>query len=134
MCLTGLRGVELFHDEKYEAVVGQNISLPCIVKSPTNIRIVSIEWRKETPATTKLVLYSPAHGHHQFWYNATIQIENNSANELVGSYLKLPEVKKWDEGNYSCHIATFPYGSRHIVTQLIIKGKRNGSTRKVMSK
>lgn len=119
--IQGLRGVQLYHYEKLEAVVGQSISLPCIVISPTDAKIVSIEWSKKTHETTKLVLYSSVHGTHQFWENVTIHFEHNSTNTVRGSYLQLPEVKKWDEGNYSCDIAAFPYGSLRTATQLVIK-------------
>lgn len=121
MCLTGIQGAELFHYEKMEAVVGQSVSLPCIVKGPTDNKIVSIEWRKEN---TKLCVYSQLYGIHLFWKNITIQIENNSADAL-GSHLKLSDVKKSDEGIYVCDMATFPDGSKKVETQLIIKGKRN---------
>ncbi|XP_019219105.1 nectin-3-like protein [Oreochromis niloticus] len=113
----GIQGAELFRYEKMEAVVGQNVSLPCIVKGPTDNKIVSIEWSKEN---TKLCVYSQLYGIHLFWKNITIQIENNSADAL-GSHLKLSDVKKSDEGIYVCDMATFPDGSKKVETQLIIK-------------
>ncbi|XP_039889131.1 nectin-3-like protein isoform X2 [Simochromis diagramma] len=116
----GIQGVELFHYEKMEAVVGQNVSLPCTLKSATDNKIVSIEWRKETNKTTKLVLYSQFYGFHLFWQNITIQIEKNGT-DVLGSHLKLSDVKKSDEGIYVCDMATFPDGSKKVKTQLIIK-------------
>lgn len=115
--IQGIQGAELFHYEKMEAVVGQNVSLPCIVKGPTDNKIVSIEWRKEN---TKLCVYSQSHGIHQFWQNITIQIEKKGTDAL-GSHLKLSDVKKSDEGIYVCDMATFPDGSKKVETQLIIK-------------
>ncbi|KAL3971026.1 cytoskeleton-associated protein 5 [Sarotherodon galilaeus] len=116
----GIQGAELFHYEKMEAVVGQNVSLPCTVKGPTNIKIVSIEWSKETNETTKLCVYSQFYGILLIWKNITIQIENNSV-DVLGSHLKLSDVKKSDEGIYVCDTATFPDGSKKVKTQLIIK-------------
>lgn len=116
----GIQGVELFHYEKMEAVVGQNVSLPCTLKSATDNKIVSIEWSKETNKNTKLGLYSQFYGIHLFWQNITIQIEKNGT-DVLGSHLKLSDVKKSDEGIYVCDMATFPAGSRRVKTQLIIK-------------
>ncbi|XP_006800133.1 T-cell surface protein tactile [Neolamprologus brichardi] len=115
--IRGIHGVELFHYEKMEAVVGQNVSLPCTLKSATDNKIVSIEWRKEN---TKLGLYSQFYGIYLFWQNITIQIEKNGT-DVLGSHLKLSDVKKSDEGIYDCDMATFPAGSRQVKTQLIIK-------------
>ncbi|XP_042079298.1 nectin-4 [Haplochromis burtoni] len=120
LIIKGIQGVELFHYEKMEAVVGQNVSLPCTLKSATDNKIVSIEWSKETNKTTKLGLHSQFYGFHLFWQNITIQIEKNGR-DVLGSHLILSDVKKSDEGIYVCDMATFPDGSKKVKTQLIIK-------------
>ncbi|XP_039634539.1 T-cell surface protein tactile isoform X3 [Perca fluviatilis] len=115
--IQGLRDVEVFHYEKMEAVVGQNVTLPCTVKSSTDLKIVSIEWRKNKNEEKKLVLYSEKFGINQFWPNVTMQIEN----KLMGSHLQLFQVAKWDSGFYICDIATFPLGTIRRETELEIK-------------
>ncbi|XP_063343746.1 T-cell surface protein tactile [Pelmatolapia mariae] len=115
--IQGIQGVELFHYENMEAVVGQNVSIPCTLKGSTDIKIVSIEWRKEN---TKLCVYSQFYGINLVWQNITVQIEKNST-DVLGSHLKLSDVKKSDEGIYVCDTATFPDGSKKVKTQLIIK-------------
>ncbi|XP_022065009.2 T-cell surface protein tactile [Acanthochromis polyacanthus] len=119
--IQGLRDVELYRSETVEGVVGQNITLPCIVKNPTDLKIVSIEWSKKTYESTKLALYSSGHGYHYFKSNVTILLQHNDANKLTGSYLNLSEVKKWDSGIYVCEITTFPFGTLRDETELIVK-------------
>nr|XP_019952904.1 PREDICTED: uncharacterized protein LOC109635876 [Paralichthys olivaceus] len=111
--------VERTRYETTEAVVGQNITLPCTIESLPDLKLVNIEWRKKNNNSTKLALFSQGNGVHLFWPNVTIRIEN--ANRLMGSYLHLPEVKKWDSGIYICDIATFPLGSFRRETELKIK-------------
>ncbi|XP_078122075.1 uncharacterized protein LOC144527724 isoform X2 [Sander vitreus] len=100
-----------------EAVVGQNVTLPCTVNGSTDLKIVSIEWRKNKNEDTKLVLYSEKFGINRFWPNVTIQIENKS----MGSHLHLFRVAKWDSGFYICDITSFPLGTIRSETELEIK-------------
>ncbi|XP_059207932.1 T-cell surface protein tactile [Centropristis striata] len=109
----GRQDVEVFHYEKLEAVVGQNVTLPCTVNDSTGLKIVSIEWNKNK--SEKLALYSRGFGLHLFWPNVTMQNTSN------GSYLHLFKVEKWDSGIYICDFATFPYGSITRKTVLVIK-------------
>lgn len=130
MCLTGLQDVEVFHYEKMEAVVGQNVTLPCTVKSSTDLKIGNTEWskNKEEDENTKLAVYNPNFGLHLFWSNVTIQIANMS----MGSYLHLYGVEKWDSGIYICEISTFPHGSIRRETELEIKGKTMAVVKEVL--
>lgn len=120
--IQGLRDVELSHSKTMEAVVGQNITLPCIAKSRhADLKVVNIEWSKEKNENVKLVLHSVGHGTIHFWPNVRIQLIKNDADKVVGSYLHLPEVNKWDSGTYICEVATFPWGSIKAETELTIK-------------
>ncbi|XP_070774005.1 T-cell surface protein tactile [Enoplosus armatus] len=115
--IQGLQDFEVFHNEKMEAVVGQNVALSCSVKSSTDLQIVSIEWHKNKNEKTKLALYSRGYGIHLFWPNVSMQIVNKS----MGSYLHLSGVQKWDSGIYTCDLTTFPLGSIRTETELKIK-------------
>lgn len=128
MCLTGLQDVQVFHEEKMEAVVGQDVVLPCIVKKSTDLQIVGIEWRKNRNENTKLALYSSVFGLNLFWPNVTFQLENSS----IGSNLHLSGVTKWDSGIYICDLTTFPLGSIRRETELKIKGKTRANTCKAV--
>lgn len=116
MCLTGLQDVEVFHRAKMDAVVGQNVTIPCTVEN-TNLQIVSIEWRKNGNENTKLVVYSPGLGTHPFWPNVSIQVENNSMGSLL-----LYGVTKWSDGSYICDVTTFPLGTIRRQTELKVEG------------
>ncbi|XP_030294181.1 nectin-3-like protein isoform X2 [Sparus aurata] len=115
--IQGLQDVEVFHYEKMEAVVGQDVVLPCTVHGHSDLKLVCIEWSKNINEITKLAVYSSSYGVHLFWPNISMQIEN----ETLGSYLHLPGVSKWDSGVYICDIATFPLGAIRSETQLEIK-------------
>ncbi|XP_067464270.1 T-cell surface protein tactile [Thunnus thynnus] len=119
--IQGHQDVELFHDETVEAVVGQNISLHCIVKNITNLQIVNTEWSKRGNETEKLALYTPGFGVNQFRPDVNIQIVNNDANKLMGSYLQLHSLESWNSGIYICDVTTFPFGSTRVETELKIK-------------
>lgn len=108
--------------EVIETVVGQNVVLPCTINSRTDYKIVSIEWSKKNEKNTKLSLYSPRHGLHQFWPNVTLEI-GNDADKSNSFPLHLSAVNKWDSGIYICHISAFPLGSLSFETELKIKGK-----------
>ncbi|KAM4546053.1 uncharacterized protein PAE49_018480 [Odontesthes bonariensis] len=117
--IQGLRDVELIHLETLEVVAGENITLPCIVKDVYDLKIISMEWRKD--GGTKLAVTSPEFGQNKFWPNVTIQNVKHGKKTLIGSYLHLPEAGKWDSGIYSCEITTFPFGSIKNETKVTVK-------------
>ncbi|XP_053197857.1 nectin-3-like protein [Scomber japonicus] len=117
----GLRDVDLFHNETVEAVVGQNVSLPCIVRNITNLKVVNTEWSKRENEIIKLALYTPGFGLRQFRPNVSIQTVYNDAKNFMGSYLQLYEVERENSGIYVCDITTFPFGSVRVETELKIK-------------
>ncbi|XP_058483838.1 uncharacterized protein si:ch1073-15f19.2 [Solea solea] len=109
--------------ETTEAVVGQNVTLQCDIKTRPGLNIVSFEWRKKKNETheEKLALFNLIYGVNKFRPNLSLEFQNNSANMLMCSYLHLSEVKKWDGGVYICDIATFPAGSTRREIELKIK-------------
>lgn len=119
MCLTGQRDVEVFHSPKEEAIVGQDVALPCHLKNSTNLHIESIEWSRDGNKNTKLVVYNSRLGVQKYWPNVNIQILNNS-----GSILHLHGVTKQSSGIYICGLTIFPSGSIRRQTELLIRGKK----------
>ncbi|KAF6719960.1 Nectin-3-like protein [Oryzias melastigma] len=119
--IQGLQNVNVIPGSTVEAVVGQNVSLPCILKEDHDLKIILSEWTKN--GATKLALYSVDHGLHLFWTNVTVQIKKSSTNKILGTYQYLQNVKKWDSGNYNCKIAGFPLSSNISVTSLIVKDR-----------
>ena len=112
--------------------MGQNISLPCIVKNSTNIKVVNTEWSKRENEIKKLALYTPGFGLHLFRPNVSIQTVYNDAKNFMGSYLQLYEVEKENGGIYVCDVTSFPFGSIRAETVLKIKGKADTHTRLYM--
>ncbi|KAK9536589.1 hypothetical protein VZT92_006358 [Zoarces viviparus] len=116
--IQGLPDVEVFHYERIDAVVGQNVTLPCIIKNSPTLMIVSIEWRKNNKhKNSKVALYSPGRGFNLFWPNVTMQTEKAG----MGSHLQLYGVTTQDSGVYICDITSFPLGSISSETVLEIK-------------
>ncbi|XP_054482171.1 nectin-2 [Anoplopoma fimbria] len=104
--IQGLQDVEVFQNKRMEAVVGQNVTLPCTVKKSPGLHISSIEWSKNNPENTKLAVYVPTMGLNMVWPNITMQIENVS----MGYNLQLYRVTTQDSGLYTCSITSFPLG------------------------
>ncbi|XP_054900016.1 uncharacterized protein si:ch1073-15f19.2 [Poeciliopsis prolifica] len=117
--LQGTENAELFVYETMEAVVGQNITLLCYMKDAADHKIVNVKWMKSNGAN--LAVYNLNYGPYHFWPNVTIQEKKNDANKLIGSYLHLPLVNKWDSGIYICGISTFHLGSFTNKTKLTVK-------------
>ncbi|KAF7651447.1 hypothetical protein LDENG_00111070 [Lucifuga dentata] len=117
----GFQDIKVFHDKIKEAVVGQNVTLPCLAKNKTGFQIISTEWSKKDKITTKLALYVQDLGISRFRPNVNIQIQKNDSDKLVGSYLQLQEVDKSDSGVYICGITAFPQGSIRRETELKVK-------------
>ncbi|KAF3840775.1 hypothetical protein F7725_006637 [Dissostichus mawsoni] len=97
----GLQDVDILHYEKMEAVVGENVTLPCIIQDSPSLTIVSVEWKKNKSGNTKLAVYAPTHGLRQLWPNVTMQ------NVPYGSYLHLHSVETWDSGFYIVKLRLF---------------------------
>ncbi|XP_034034225.1 T-cell surface protein tactile isoform X2 [Thalassophryne amazonica] len=113
----GVQVVDVFHYKVKEAVVGQNVTLLCIIRNRTGLDIVQYEWNKNN---TMLALYSKNHGLLVRRPNISLQSKNGS-NIATGSYLQIFGVQKHDSGIYICDITTFPWGAIRRETRLIIK-------------
>lgn len=124
MCLTGLRDVEVLHSKTVETTVGQNITLPCLIKNTTDLKLVHTEWSKRGKTNSKLAVYVPGSGIHLVRPNVAMQIKEHDEDMLMGSYLHLQRVDKSDSGVYVCDITTFPMGSLRGETEVKVEGKR----------
>ncbi|KAK6305864.1 hypothetical protein J4Q44_G00246440 [Coregonus suidteri] len=120
----GVHGVEVFHREWVRAVVGQNVSLPCLLgeKEGRQPLISQVEWRKKgEPEDHKLVVYNPSFGETLSWPNVTLELSRDGKNNLMGTSLVLKGVEARDSGRYICDITTYPNGSIRKVTRLKVK-------------
>ncbi|XP_061595277.1 uncharacterized protein si:ch1073-15f19.2 [Cololabis saira] len=116
--IQGRRDVELFHHPTLDAVAGDSVALPCILKAPADLNVASIEWRKNDH---KLVVFHPHLGENLLWPNVTFRAEKNDQDKLMGSSLLLTGVTEWDSGVYTCDITSFPLGSIKGETRLTVR-------------
>lgn len=123
MCLTGRQDVEVFHLPKEEAIVGQDVALPCHLKNSTGLHIESIVWSRHGHDNTNLVVYNSGFGYKLYQPNVTIQILNGS----TGSILNILGVTKRNSGIYICTLTLFPSGSIRRQTELMIRGKKKAN-------
>ncbi|XP_033834995.1 T-cell surface protein tactile [Periophthalmus magnuspinnatus] len=112
--------VPVFHYKTKEALVGQNVSLPCFLENISGITIVSAEWKN---SFSKLALYVSNYGHKMFSPNVTLKTIYKDNNTLLGTRLELQNISKKDAGTYTCDISAFPTGSHQGQTKLSIKDK-----------
>ncbi|XP_026185220.1 T-cell surface protein tactile isoform X2 [Mastacembelus armatus] len=120
----GLLDVEVIPYETIEAAVGQDVVLPCTIKTTSrDVKVINVEWSKknESGENTKLAVYSPLFGFHPHQANINIEIVKNDTMNLEGFHLHLPAEKTWENGTYICHLTTFPHGSFRSEIQLQIK-------------
>ncbi|KAL0994954.1 hypothetical protein UPYG_G00129900 [Umbra pygmaea] len=119
----GFHSFEVFHHENVKAVVGQNISLPCILqkKKGATTSISQMEWRKKgEPEDHRLVVYHPTFGESRTATNVRLILEKDGQN-TIGSFLIMKAVEKSDNGRYICEITAYPNGSIRKVTRLAVK-------------
>lgn len=108
----------MLHLPKKEAIVGQDVALPCHLKNSTGLHIISIEWSRGGNNNTKLVVYDSRLGTQKYWPNVNIQTDSR------GSTLQLHGVTKQSSGIYICGLTIFPSGSFRRQTELMIRGKK----------
>ncbi|XP_035998520.1 uncharacterized protein LOC105915791 [Fundulus heteroclitus] len=116
--IQGGNNSEQFLYETLEAEVGQNISIPCVMKDEADRKIVGFKWMKN--GGTNLAVYIPIHGQYLYWPNVTIQVKRDDVKNVIGTELYLPSVNKWDSGIYSCEVTIFASDSFTIKTTLTV--------------
>uniref|UniRef100_A0A8B9HSP8 Ig-like domain-containing protein n=1 Tax=Astyanax mexicanus TaxID=7994 RepID=A0A8B9HSP8_ASTMX len=110
-------------------VVGQNVSLPCIVAEKHEVNINQIEWDvKIKDNRERLVVFSPQYRPHYFEPVYLELVNRTNSTILRGSILHLYNVTKKDSGTYFCYITTFPYGSYQNSTVVQVTGKNTTVT------
>ncbi|XP_036822833.1 nectin-4 isoform X5 [Oncorhynchus mykiss] len=86
--------------------------LPCQYQVQEDEQVVQVSWIKELPDGTKEQI-TTAHrteGHTEFGrYSGRVRFE--SRRSMVNSALLILTTEESDEGQYICHISTFPYGN-----------------------
>ncbi|XP_052320095.1 nectin-4-like isoform X4 [Oncorhynchus keta] len=86
--------------------------LPCQYQVQEDEQIVQVSWIKELPDGTKehIITAHRTEGHTEFGrYSGRVRFE--SRHSMVNSALLILTTEESDEGKYTCHISTFPYGN-----------------------
>lgn len=91
--------------------------LPCHYQAQEGQKVVQVSWYKELPDGSKdqIITAHFKEGHTEFGrYSGRVRFESSSPTD--NSALLIPNTEDSDEGSYTCHITTFPYGNfeRHI--------------------
>ncbi|CAN9501879.1 unnamed protein product [Ophioblennius macclurei] len=110
-------GPQLHYDEK--AVVGQNITLNCSIKTHTGLEIIAMEWRNKNDE--KLVVHTFKNGAYYHQQDLSLKVEDDNENHMVFFNLHLSKLKKKDSGTYVCDISTFPFGSIRTEIDLTVE-------------
>lgn len=118
----------IHHFESITAVVGQNISLHCVVEEldiiNNKINIIQMEWIKQQQGTDKkIAVFHPNYPIQYFKNDSLVEGNYSSNGKLKGSVLNLFKVAVNDNGSYICEITSYPHGSIRRITKVNVTGK-----------
>ncbi|XP_026113817.1 hemicentin-1 isoform X1 [Carassius auratus] len=121
--IRGTYGVLIHYNVNATAVVGQNVSLQCIVGEEHDVTIIQLEWIKQhkenEKSDQKIVVFHPGFPTHYFQSGPLLEtVSSSKTRKLQGSILTLYKVSVYDSGNYICEITSYPNGSIKRTTKL----------------
>uniref|UniRef100_A0A8B9EHN1 Nectin-4 n=1 Tax=Anser cygnoides TaxID=8845 RepID=A0A8B9EHN1_ANSCY len=102
------RGVE----RSVTAVLGQDVVLPCRYRAQEGEQVVQVTWLKRGPAghSAEVAVLNRQHGEHvQDAYAG--RVLRRAPGALEDGAIVLRNAVQGDEGDYECHLITFPMGS-----------------------
>nr|XP_009666371.1 PREDICTED: nectin-4 [Struthio camelus australis] len=107
-CRSGVVEVE----RSVTAVLGQDVVLPCHYRAQEGEKVVQVTWLKQGPAgrSAELAVLNLEHGEHvQESYAGRVLWRAPGA--LEDGAIVLKNAVQGDEGDYECHLITFPMGN-----------------------
>ncbi|NXJ57853.1 NECT4 protein, partial [Spizaetus tyrannus] len=107
-CRSGVVEVE----RSVTAVLGQDVVLPCRYRAQEQEQVVQVTWLKRGPAgrSAEVAVLNRQHGEHvQEPYAGRVLRRADGA--LEDGAIVLRNAVQGDEGDYECHLITFPLGS-----------------------
>ena len=93
------------------AVLGQDAVLPCRYRAQEGEQVVQVTWLKRSASgrSTEVAVLDLRHGEHvQDAYVGRVRRRGDGALEDGGIVLR--NAVQGDEGDYECHLITFPLG------------------------
>nr|XP_023656222.1 cell surface glycoprotein MUC18-like [Paramormyrops kingsleyae] len=121
--VAGLHTIQVDYREEVNAMVGENVSLPCEIVNSSGTMVTMLEWKKQEvgqQAESRLLVHAPTAQTHMHRANISVKLKKRQE-KLTGSILQLYNVSVWDSGNYICTLSTFPNGAIRSVTHLLVK-------------
>ncbi|XP_015739747.1 nectin-4 [Coturnix japonica] len=112
LLLTGSNGGVVEVQRTVTAVLGQDAELPCRYRAQEGEQVVQVTWLKRGPSgrSAELAVLDLRHGEHvQDAYVGRVRRRGDGALEDGGIVLR--NAVQGDEGDYECHLITFPSGS-----------------------
>ncbi|XP_051632055.1 nectin-4, partial [Manacus candei] len=110
---TGARGGRVEVPRSVTAVLGQDVVLPCRYRAQEQEQVVQVTWLKRGAAGTvpaEVAVLNPQHGEHvQEPFAGRVLRHGHGA--LEDGAIVLRNAVQGDEGDYECHLITFPMGS-----------------------
>ena len=94
------------------AVLGQDAVLPCRYRAQEGEQVVQVTWLKRSASgrSAEVAVLDLRHGEHvQDAYVGRVRRRGDGALEDGGIVLR--NAVQGDEGDYECHLITFPLGS-----------------------
>ncbi|XP_057278563.1 nectin-4-like, partial [Pezoporus wallicus] len=94
------------------AVLGQDVVLPCRYRAQEQEHVVQVTWLKRGPAgsSAEVAVLNREHGEHvQEPYAGRVM--RRAGGPLEDGAIVLRNAVQGDEGDYECHLITFPMGS-----------------------
>ncbi|XP_058716647.1 LOW QUALITY PROTEIN: nectin-4 [Poecile atricapillus] len=93
------------------AVLGQDVVLPCRYRAQEQEQVVQVTWLKRGPgAGAEVAVLNPQHGEHVQEPFAGRVLRHGHGGLEDGDIL-LRNAVQGDEGDYECHLITFPMGN-----------------------
>ncbi|XP_068778211.1 nectin-4 [Struthio camelus] len=109
---TGCRSGVVEVERSVTAVLGQDVVLPCHYRAQEGEKVVQVTWLKQGPAgrSAELAVLNLEHGEHvQESYAGRVLWRAPGA--LEDGAIVLKNAVQGDEGDYECHLITFPMGN-----------------------
>ncbi|NXH15497.1 NECT4 protein, partial [Bucco capensis] len=106
------------------AVLGQDVELPCRYRAQEQEQVVQVTWLKRGPGghRAKVAVLDRQHGEHvQEPYVGRV-LRRAPDGELEDSAIILRNAVQGDEGDYECHLSTFPQGTfeGHLTLKVLV--------------
>ncbi|XP_065510012.1 nectin-4 [Caloenas nicobarica] len=106
------------------AVLGQDVVLPCRYRAQEQEQVVQVTWLKRGPEGTRarLAVLDRQHGEHVQEPYAGRVLRRAAGGELEDGAIVLRNAVQGDEGDYECHLITFPRGSfeGHLTLKVLV--------------